>query len=147
MTHVPYKGAGPALIDLAAGQIDVMISNYSSLVPQMKSGKVRAIAVTSPKPSPAFPDLPPVAAAVPGYAMDIWVTVFRPRRHAGAAGRAPRTRKSTRISAFRRSCARLPRSRRCPPGRAGKPAAIAARLKQELAQLKKIAAERQISLD
>jgi hypothetical protein len=36
MTHVPYKGAGPALIDLAAGQIDVMISNYSSLVPQMK---------------------------------------------------------------------------------------------------------------
>jgi len=77
-THVPYKGAGPALIDLAAGQIDVMISNYSSIVPQMKSGKVRAIAVTSAKPSPAFPDLPPLAATVPGYAIEIWVTVFAP---------------------------------------------------------------------
>ena len=55
-----------------------MISNYSTVIPQMKSGKVRAIAVTSPKPSPAFPDLPPLAAAVPGYAMDIWVTVFAP---------------------------------------------------------------------
>ena len=78
MTHVPYKGAANALLDLAAGQINVMISNYSSIVPQIKAGKVRPIAVTSAKPSPAFPDLPPLAQAVPGYAIEIWVTVFAP---------------------------------------------------------------------
>jgi tripartite-type tricarboxylate transporter receptor subunit TctC len=71
MTHVPYKGAANALLDLAAGQINLMISNYSSLVPQIKAGKVRPIAVTSAKPSPAFPDLAPLAQAVPGYAIEI----------------------------------------------------------------------------
>lgn len=144
MTHVPYKGAGPALIDLAAGQIDVMISNYSSLVPQMKSGKVRAIAVTSPKPSPAFPDLPPVAAAVPGYAMDIWVTVFAP-----AGTPAPLVERLNKeineISASPELRVFLDPDGALPVALA--PAAIAARLKQDLAQLKKIAAERKISLD
>jgi tripartite-type tricarboxylate transporter receptor subunit TctC len=144
MTHVPYKGAGPALIDLAAGQIDVMISNYSSLVPQMKSGKVRAIAVTSPQPSPAFPDLPPIAAAVPGYAMDIWVTVFAP-----AGTPAPLVERLNKeineISASPELRTFLDPDGALPV--ALQPAAITARLKQELAQLKKIAAERKISLD
>jgi len=144
MTHVPYKGAGPALIDLAAGQIDVMISNYSSLVPQMKSGKVRAIAVTSPKPSPAFPDLPPLWAAVPGYAIDIWVTVFAP-----AGTPAPLVERLNKeineISASPELRTFLDPDGALPV--ALTPAAITARLKQELAQLKKIAAERKISLD
>ena len=144
MTHVPYKGAGPALIDLAAGQIDVMISNYSSLVPQMKSGKVRAIAVTSPKPSAAFPDLPPVWAAVPGYAIDIWVTVFAP-----AGTPAPLVERLNKeineISASPELRVFLDPDGAFPVALA--PAAITARLKQELAQLKKIAAERKISLD
>ena len=64
MTHVPYKGAANALIDRAAGHIGVMISNYRSLVSQIKSGKVRALAVTSQKPSPAFPGLPPLAVEI-----------------------------------------------------------------------------------
>ena len=144
MTHVPYKGAGPALIDLAAGQIDVMISNYSSLVPQMKSGKVRAIAVTSPKPSPAFPDLSPLWAAVPGYAIDIWVTVFAP-----AGTPAPLVERLNKeineISASPELRTFLDPDGALPV--ALTPAAITARLKQELAQLKKIAAERKISLD
>ena len=144
MTHVPYKGAGPALIDLAAGQIDVMISNYSSLVPQMKSGKVRAIAVTSPKPSPAFPDLPPVAAAVPGYAIDIWVTVFAP-----AGTPAPLIE---RLNKEINEISASPELRTFldPDGAqpvAMSPAAVAARMKEDLAQLKRIAAERKISLD
>jgi len=144
MTHVPYKGAGPALIDLAAGQIDVMISNYSTLVPQMKSGKVRAIAVTSPKPSPVFPDLPPVAASVPGYAMDIWVTVFAP-----AGTPAPLVERLNKeineISASPELRTFLDPDGALPVAMA--PAAIAARLKQDLAQMKKIAGERKISLD
>ncbi|HYI86142.1 MAG TPA: tripartite tricarboxylate transporter substrate-binding protein, partial [Burkholderiales bacterium] len=139
-----YKGAGPALIDLAAGQIDVMVSNYSTLISQMKSGKVRAIAVTSPKPSPAFPDLPPVATAVPGYAMDIWVTVFAP-----AGTPAPLVERLNKeineISASAELRAFLDPDGAVPV--ALPPAAIAARLKQDLAQLKRIAAERKISLD
>ena len=144
MTHVPYKGAGPALIDLAAGQIDVMISNYSSLISQMKSGKVRAIAVTSPKPSPAFPDLPPVATAVPGYSMDIWVTVFAP---AGTPGPVVErlNKEINEISASPELRTFLDPDGAQPVALA--PAAIAARMKQDLAQLKKIAAERKISMD
>lgn len=144
MTHVPYKGAGPALIDLAAGQIDLMISNYSSLVSQMKSGKVRAIAVTSPKPSPAFPDLPALSSAVPGYSMDIWVTVFAP-----AGTPAPLVERLNKeineISASPELRTFLDPDGAQPVALA--PAAIAARLKQDLAQLKKIAAERKISMD
>jgi tripartite-type tricarboxylate transporter receptor subunit TctC len=143
-THVPYKGAGPALIDLAAGQIDVMISNYSSIVPQMKSGKVRAIAVTSAKPSPAFPDLPPLSATVPGYAIEIWVTVFAP-----AGTPAPLVERLNReINAI--SASPELRVFLDPDGAqpvALSPAAVAARMKEDLAQLKRIAAERKISLD
>ena len=143
-THVPYKGAGPALIDLAAGQIDMMISNYSTLVPQMKSGKVRAIAVTSAKPSPAFPDLPPVAAAVPGYAIEIWVSVFAP-----AGTPMPLVERLNReinqISASPELRTFLDPDGALPVSVA--PAAMAERIKQDLAQLKRIASERKISLD
>ena len=78
MTHVPYKGAANALMDMAGGQIDMMISNYTSIAPQIRSGKVRALAVTSAQPSPVFPQLPTVASVAPGFAADIWVTVFAP---------------------------------------------------------------------
>src|SRR5207342_1059389 len=54
MTHVPYKGASLAAVDLASGQIHVMISNYSTVAPLMKSGKINALAVTSGKPHAAF---------------------------------------------------------------------------------------------
>ncbi len=77
-THVPYKGASEAILGLVGNQIQLMISNYSSLVGQLKGGKLKAIAVTSAQPSPAFPDLPPIARAVPGFAVDIWVGVFAP---------------------------------------------------------------------
>jgi tripartite-type tricarboxylate transporter receptor subunit TctC len=78
MTHVPYKGAANALTDLAGGQIQVMISNYSTLSPMLTGGKIRALAVTSKQSHPAFAGLPPLAASVPGYAIDIWVGVFAP---------------------------------------------------------------------
>jgi len=56
---VPYKGAANAAVDLAGGQIQVLVSNYSTVAPLIKSGKIKALAVTSGKPHPAFPDLPP----------------------------------------------------------------------------------------
>jgi tripartite-type tricarboxylate transporter receptor subunit TctC len=144
MTHVPYKGAANALLDLAAGQINVMISNYSSLVPQIKAGKVRPIAVTSAKPSPAFPDLPPLAQAVPGYAIEIWVTVFAP-----AGTPMPLVdrlnREINQISASPELRTFLDPDGALPV--ALTPAAVAGRVKEDLAQLKRIAAERKISLD
>ena len=78
LLHVPYKGASNALIDLAAGQIDVMVTNYSTVVSQIQSGKVRPLGVTSLKPNPTYPNLPPVSASAPGFAIDIWVGVFAP---------------------------------------------------------------------
>lgn len=78
MTHVPYKGAALAAVDLASGQIQVMISNYSTVAPLMKSGKIKALAVTSDKPHSAFPGLPPLATVATGFNVDIWVGVFAP---------------------------------------------------------------------
>jgi tripartite-type tricarboxylate transporter receptor subunit TctC len=78
LRHVPYKGAADSLLDLASGRIDIMISNYSSLLPQIKAGRVRLIAVTSRLPAEAFPDLPALAGVAPGYAADVWVCVFAP---------------------------------------------------------------------
>ena len=78
MVHVPYKGAANAATDLAGGQIQVMISNYSTLAPLIKSGKVKALAVTSKQPHAAFADLPPLATVAAGFAVDIWVGVFAP---------------------------------------------------------------------
>jgi tripartite-type tricarboxylate transporter receptor subunit TctC len=78
MTHVPYKGAANAAVDLAAGQIQVMVSNYSTIAPLMKSGRIRALAVTSRTPDPAFPELPTLATVAPGFAVAIWVGVFAP---------------------------------------------------------------------
>jgi tripartite-type tricarboxylate transporter receptor subunit TctC len=144
MTHVPYKGAANALLDLAAGQINLMISNYSSLVPQIKAGKVRPIAVTSAKPSPAFPDLPPLAQAVPSYAIEIWVTVFAP-----AGTPMPLVERLNReinqISASPELRTFLDPDGAQPVALG--PTALAGRVKDDLAQLKRIAAERKISLD
>jgi len=78
MTHVPYKGAGPALIGAVAGEIDLMISGVSTGLPFIKQGKLRGLAVTSPKRLAVLPDLPPVADTVPGYEAGSWYAVMVP---------------------------------------------------------------------
>ena len=78
MRHIPYKGAAPALVDLAAGTVDVLVASYSTLASQIKSGKVLAIAVTSSQPSPAYPGVPTMASAAPGYNVGIWYGVLGP---------------------------------------------------------------------
>jgi len=67
MVHVPYKGAGPALIDLTAGQVQVLFDNLPSSVPHIKNGRIRALAVTSVAAEPSMPELPTVGATVKGY--------------------------------------------------------------------------------
>jgi tripartite-type tricarboxylate transporter receptor subunit TctC len=141
MTHVPYKGAAIAAIDLAGGQIFVMLSSYSTLSGLMKTGKVRALAVTSKQAHPAFPNLPPLAATLPNFAIEIWVGVFAP---AGtpAAALERLNRDVNEISASPELAVLLEPEGTVPVSMT--PAAFAARVKQELGEWKRIAAERKI---
>lgn len=72
MTHVPYKAVQGAITDIAAGQIHIIFDNMSSVVPHVKSGRVRGIAVTSPARAPSLPDLPTVSESVPGFEVMSW---------------------------------------------------------------------------
>jgi tripartite-type tricarboxylate transporter receptor subunit TctC len=79
MVHVPYKGTGPALTAMLSGEIHVQLIGISSVVPHLKSGRMRALAVSGAKRSAAAPDVPTVAeSGVPGYAFDVWYGMLFP---------------------------------------------------------------------
>jgi len=80
MTHVPYKGSAPALTDVIGGQVSLMFDAGVSALPQVRSGKLRGLAVTSAKRSASAPDLPTVAEAgnLPGYEATIWFGLVAP---------------------------------------------------------------------
>ena len=143
MVHVPYKGAANAAQDLAGGRIDVMVSNYSTLAPLMQKdgGRVRALGVTSQQAHPSFVGLPPLAATVPGYAMDIWIGVFAP-----AGTPAPLVERLNReITAISTSPALA--TVLGPDGtlpNAMNASAFAARVKEELTKWKQLAATHKI---
>ena len=79
MTHVPYKGAGPALVDIIAGHVPLMAANILSSLPHVRAGKLRAYGVTSAKRSPGAPEIPTIAeAGLPGYDAVTWFGVLAP---------------------------------------------------------------------
>ena len=79
VTHVPYKGNGPAIADLIGGQVPMMFNNLAPSVAQVKAGKLRALAVTGDKRSPAAPDVPTMAeAGYPGVLFHLWVGLLAP---------------------------------------------------------------------
>ena len=79
MVHVPYKGSGQAISDLVGGHIKVMISGMASTLPHVKSGKLRGIATTGAKRTPATPDLPTIAeSGFPGFDASLWLAVMTP---------------------------------------------------------------------
>ena len=81
MTHVPYKGAVPAVIDMIAGRVDLMINALPLLLPHVKSGKLKILAVTTPRRAQAVPDVPTIAeSGVPGYDVNGWYGVVAPAR-------------------------------------------------------------------
>jgi tripartite-type tricarboxylate transporter receptor subunit TctC len=79
MQHVPYRGSGPALIDLLSGQVQVMFDTVTSSIQHIRDGKLRALAVTTGTPSTALPDTPTVAATVPGFEVTAWFGVGVPK--------------------------------------------------------------------
>ena len=79
LTHIPYKGAGQALVDVVAGQITFMFASVLSATPQIKQGRLRVLGVTSSKRSRALPQVPTIAeAGVPGYATTTWYGLLAP---------------------------------------------------------------------
>jgi tripartite-type tricarboxylate transporter receptor subunit TctC len=84
MTHIPYRGAGPAYNDVIPGRIDVMFPTASSAVPLMQAGKLRALGVTSLQRQPWAPDLPTVAeSGLPGFEVSSWYGLFAPANTPG----------------------------------------------------------------
>jgi len=79
MLHVPYKGSGPAFVDLIPGQVHVMFDNLPASIGHIKAGKLRALAVTSAERSPELPDVPTVAETVPGYEATAWFGLAMPK--------------------------------------------------------------------
>jgi len=78
MTHVPYRGAGPAITDLLGGQVDMMFATAAAASSQLASGKLRALAVTTPQRSAALKNVPAIAETVAGYAVESWYGLFAP---------------------------------------------------------------------
>jgi tripartite-type tricarboxylate transporter receptor subunit TctC len=79
MLHIPYKGSGPAVSDLIGGQVDTMFDSVTSAAPHIKSGKLRALGVTTAKRSSALPGVPTIAeAGLPGYELSPWFAVYMP---------------------------------------------------------------------
>lgn len=79
MTHVPYKGSGPALMDLIGGQVQIMFANMPGTLQHVKAGRLKVLAVTSPRRSPLLPDVPTIAeTGLAGYQASTWFGVFAP---------------------------------------------------------------------
>jgi tripartite-type tricarboxylate transporter receptor subunit TctC len=79
LLHVPYRGSGPALIDMVSGRVHVMFDTLSSSIPHIRDGKLRALAVTTASRTEALPDVPTVADTVPGFEVTAWFGVGVPK--------------------------------------------------------------------
>jgi tripartite-type tricarboxylate transporter receptor subunit TctC len=141
LTHVPYKGAGPAMTDLLGGQVDMMFATAAAASPQVASGKLRAIAVTSPERSPAIKNVPAIAETVPGYAVESWYALFVP------AGTPPEV--VGKLNAAAKSAAATPTFRNATESEglvvtAGSPQELEAYVKREEERWRKVVKENSI---
>ena len=77
-TSIPYKGGAPAMLAMVSGEVDFLFAEALLAAPQIKAGKVRALAVTTVKPAAAFPDLPTMNSMLPGFVADNWFAIYAP---------------------------------------------------------------------
>ena len=84
MVHVPYKGGAPATAALLSGQVQLIFNNVVSSLPHVRSGRLRALGVTTTTPSPSFPGTPTIAETVPGYEVTAWYGILGPAKMPGA---------------------------------------------------------------
>ena len=80
VTVVPYKGGGPAMVDLISGQVDAMIASVPTVAPHVKSGRLRVLAVTSEKRSNLVPGVPAMSETIPGFGTEAWVGIMGPAK-------------------------------------------------------------------
>jgi tripartite-type tricarboxylate transporter receptor subunit TctC len=119
MTHIPFKGAGPSILAVVTGDIDLSFGSLPATMGQAKAGRVRALGVSTTKRTPVWPDLPTLAeSGAPGYEMTSWYAFFRPSR---AKTRSPAFTRYRRVAAQPdfRSAWREVRTRRDDPERFG----------------------------
>ena len=144
LTHVPYRGAGPAMTDLLGGQVDMMFATAAAAAPQVAAGKLRPLAVTSSERSPAMKNVPAIAETVPGYAVESWYGLFAP---AGTPADVV-----ARLNAAATTAARTAEFRKKlePEGllvTAGSPEELDAYVKREEARWRKVVKENNVKAD
>jgi tripartite-type tricarboxylate transporter receptor subunit TctC len=145
LTHVPYRGAGPALTDLMGGQIDFVMATAASAGKLVESGRLRSIAVTSAKRSPVWAEIPTFAeSGVPGYVAEVWYALFAP------AGTSPEvvarlnaaTRKAVQSDTFRKRV-----ESEGLVSTVGTPEELAAYVRAEEARWRKVVQDGRITID
>ncbi len=145
MTHIPYKGTGPAITDLLGGQISLMFSTAPPALPHVKTGKLRAIAITATQRSPLLPDLPTVAeSGIPGFEATGWNGFVAPGR-TPAPIVAKLNREIVRILALPDVRDRLARSGVEPVG--SQPEQFASHIARELAQWARVVKDANLRLE
>jgi tripartite-type tricarboxylate transporter receptor subunit TctC len=139
MVHIPYAGAAPAQLGLLAGQTDLMFDNLASAAPQIRSGKLRAFAVTGARRSAAFPDLPTMTEAggkqLAGFEVSTWFGVFAP---AGTPGEIVARLNETMRAALTDAAMRERLARMGAEPAPTSPAEFAAFIKAELAKYERV---------
>ncbi|ARP83023.1 LacI family transcriptional regulator [Bordetella genomosp. 8] len=143
LTHVPYKGASPAMTDLVGGQIDMFFGTAGAVTPLVKAGKLRAIAITSTERSPYWPGIPTIAETYPGYTADVWYALF------AAAGTPPAVISSLNRAAIAATQSEMFRQRMGSEGVTNKPNTpddLARLVHEEIARWRKVIKDGNVSM-